>query len=219
MKKARWIFFRLFRLRSARIAGVTLLLLLLLLLVLAPRMGSWLVVEAELQPADKMVVLMGSIADRALEARDIYEMGYATSIVMVRPHQRGAAHLQPYGVDLPSNSELTVYALKALGVPGDSILILPGGAASTREEARIIRKYLEENPQVRSFILVSSRAHLRRSTMTFHRELRQLDHPVTIIPRPSTYSDFHEKQWWRHRESAKSVFLEYLKILAWRIGL
>lgn len=217
--QTRLTLFRLFRGRRRKIFAGLLLLLLLFLLLVPPRMGRWLVVEAELQPAGAMVILMGSIADRALEAKDVYEQGYATSIVMVKPRQRGAVHLEPYGVELPSNSELTAYALGELGVPQDSIRILPGGAVSTREEAQIIRNFLEENPQIDSFILVSSRAHLRRGNMIFRKELRKLDHPVQIIPRPSSYSEFREDKWYRHRESAKSVFLEYLKIIAWMVGL
>jgi hypothetical protein len=38
---------------------------------------------------------------------------------------------------------------------------------------------------------------------------------VELILRPRNYSDFQANGWYRHRESARSVVLEYLKIVGW----
>ena len=64
---------------------------------------------------------------------------------------------------------------------------------------------------------------MRRARLIFRRELRKpLAQPlygrkifrpnVELILRPSNYSDFQANGWYRHRESARAVVLEYLKL-------
>ncbi len=53
---------------------------------------------------------------------------------------------------------------------------------------------------------------MRRARLIFRRELRKLDHDVELIMRPSNYSDFQASRWYRHRESARSVVFEYVKL-------
>ena len=191
----------------------------LLSMLIIPRMAGYLAYEKPLQPADAMVVLMGSVADRALGAWELYEDGYAPEILMVASWQRGADYLEPYGVSVPNNSDLTAQALVELGVPGEQIRVLPGGAISTADEAEVIREFLETNPQIGSVILVSSEFHLRRAAMIFRREFRNMDREVELIPRPSRYSELETTGWYRDRESAKTVFFEYAKLGGELLGL
>jgi uncharacterized SAM-binding protein YcdF (DUF218 family) len=112
------------------------------------------------------------------------------------------------------------------------IRIIPGEVSSTRGEAIAIATFLQQNPHIKSIILVSSPSHMRRATMVFRRTFRRRgvlhtpsshtpssDTPSSdtpsfvIIPRASKYSDFQEKRWWKHRDSAIDVASEYVKLV------
>ncbi|HGY11632.1 MAG TPA: hypothetical protein ENK36_04645, partial [Desulfobacterales bacterium] len=58
-----------------KIALAVLLLLLLTAAYLVPRMGTFLVRQDQPEKADVMVILMGNIPDRTLEAYDLYKKG------------------------------------------------------------------------------------------------------------------------------------------------
>jgi len=96
---------------------------------------------------------------------------------------------------------------------------LSSAVNSTRGEAIAVREYLETQDHIRSIILVSSPPHMRRARLIFRKELRKLDREVELIMRPSYYSDFQPSGWYRHRESARDVVLEHLKLVGWILGV
>src|SRR5947208_15280142 len=81
--------------------------------------GRVLVVADPLPPrADAIVVLAGSVPDRALEAADLYGAGRAPRVVVTRERlPRGQAALRARGVRLPEEDELTVTAPRQPGLP------------------------------------------------------------------------------------------------------
>ncbi|RLD72613.1 MAG: YdcF family protein, partial [Bacteroidetes bacterium] len=178
-----------------------------------PRMGTFLVRQDQPEKADVMVILMGNIPDRTLEAYDLYKKGLPRKILIVMAGRYGIEAFRKKGILLDGQTAIARKALIGLGVPADSIIILPGDAKSTRDEAVAVRKYAELHPQLDTLLLVSSSYHSRRATFVFNKTLGKLDHPVTVISCPSKYTGFHSKNWWRDRESAKLVFLEYLKLV------
>ena len=118
-------------------------------------------------------------------------------------------------LQVPRGLENAISVLGQLDVPAESIRIIPGVVSSTQGEAVAVRNYLQTRTDIDAIILVSSPYHMRRATMLFRRELNNLDHEVEVIPRPSSYSNFNtSKRWFRNRETAISVMLEYLKIIA-----
>src|SRR5690554_4462545 len=90
--------------------------ILILIGFLFPRLGGWLVAEDEIAESDIIVVLMGSIPDRVLEAADIYNEGYSDQIVMVNSHMVGYDDLLERGVEIPGHAQVTYMAADALGV-------------------------------------------------------------------------------------------------------
>lgn len=198
-------------------------LFLFLVLVLArflvmPYMGPWLVKDDELQPADAMVMLMGSVSDRVLEVFHVYESGYAQLVILPEPGRMNTVLQHKYGIAIPINADIAHDALLELGVQHEHIIVLPWGTSSTKDEAVAVRTHLENNSNIRSVILVTSAPHSRRAFMIFRREFRKLDHEVQLISRPSRYSSFQARGWYRNRESTKAVFNEYMKTAAWLIG-
>jgi uncharacterized SAM-binding protein YcdF (DUF218 family) len=174
--------------------------------------GQWLVKEDHPEHSDAMVILMGSIADRVLQAADLYDQKMAEKIIMVESSMGADKDLEEKGVHIISNTKQVYNALVTLGIPADSILILPGNASSTQMEAIIIRDYLKSNPEIDTVLLVSSSDHLRRATMIFKSALKNSCMPVNIISCPSNYTDFDAERWWRSRDGIEVVLLEYLKI-------
>lgn len=199
-----------------RKAGVFLVFITVFVTVVAaavPRMGTWLVHDQELEQADALVVLMGSTADRVLEAYDLYAQGFAPVIIMVRSRQIGGQHALEQGLRIPGNADISAEALNNLGVPEQGIVILPGEAASTRDEAVSVLKYLQDRPDLSSLILVTSSFHSRRAGMVFKNVLEGTGAMIQIAP--SRYTDFQAETWYQDRDSAKWTVLEYLKFAGW----
>ncbi|NLJ89845.1 MAG: YdcF family protein [Clostridiales bacterium] len=194
-----------------------LILLIIILVVLAtysfPRLGNWLVSEEEISEGDVIVVLMGSVPDRILEAVDIYNEGYSEKIIMVNSHMVGYDALLSRGVTIPGDAQLAVMAATALDVPEEDLLIIKGEAKSTQDEALIVREYLKENKDINNIILVTSKYHSSRSKKIFTKALDKLDRDVNVISRPSRYDNFDAKMWWKDREDIARVVTEYLKYL------
>ncbi len=177
--------------------------------------GSYLVIsDSSNQKTDAAIILMGSIADRVLEASDYYKAGKTEKLFIVNNIQYGSRALEPYGVIIPNFAKLSIDALLQLGVPDSAIILLPGRAASTRDEADTLRALLKSNPQIKSVSIISSSAHTRRAEMIFRDSFQDSGLEVSIIPVPSKYSEFNAQKWWADRESAKQVFMEWVKIIS-----
>lgn len=174
--------------------------------------GTYLVKTDTPQKSDATLILMGSIADRVLQTADLYKNGHSTEILIVNNIQYGSEYLAQYDVHIPNFAELSKQALTQLSIPDSLINIIPGRAASTRDEAQITANYLKQNPHIDTLIIVSSAAHMRRASMIFKDTFKDNNLNTIILTVPSKYSGFNAKKWYTHRESAKQVFMEYVKI-------
>ena len=155
---------------------------------------------------------MGSIPDRVLQAFDIYNNGLTFSILIVNNTPYGIDFLSQHGVSLPTFASLSKQTLIQLGISDSLITILPGGARSTSDEAKITAAWLKHNPEIDTIIIVTSPAHTRRAIMIFHDTFIDNDLDICLLSSPSQYSDFNAQKWYTDRESAKQVFLEYTKL-------
>ena len=172
-----------------------------------------MLVKEDLSPrADALVILMGSFPERVLQAFDLYHDGRADRILIVEESMGPYRRLEERGVRIETNSEQAARALITIGVPSDSITLLPGDAQSTLDEATAVREYLREKPGIDSLILVSSPAHMLRASMIFKAVSEESQTPVYVGCSPSAYSGFNPKHWWRRKEDIQSVMSEYLKI-------
>jgi hypothetical protein len=89
---------------------------------------------------------MGTISDRVLQAVDIYNSRTANRLIVVEGPNDGYMELKARGAHMLSGTSQVVSVAIDLGIPGDSIIILSGGAQSTQQEACIIRKYIADKP-------------------------------------------------------------------------
>ena len=176
------------------------------------RSGKWLIKEDNYMPADGIVILMGSIADRILQAADLYTQDLAHRLIIVEENMDSYKTLEDRGVSIISNTEQVLSAAIALGIPADSITILPGDATSTQMEAMIIKKYIINKPGMDTILLVSSAPHTRRASMIFTSAFRDYEIPICFLCSPSTYTHFDAEKWWKSKEGIQTVLMEYVKI-------
>ena len=176
------------------------------------RAGAWLVREGVPAHSDCLVILMGSFPERVLQGFDLYREGKAGRILIVEESMGAYRQLEERGVNIETNSEQAVKSLATLGVPQDSIILLPGDARSTLDEAIAFKKHIAGHQATDTIILVSSPAHMRRAAMIFNAALKEQNENIYIGTSPSTYSGFSPEKWWRRKEDIQTVVSEYLKI-------
>ena len=173
--------------------------------------GSWLVKNDLPQHADAIALLMGSFTERVLEAADLYSEGKAGRIIIVEEYMGPFKILEERGATIVSNSRQAFNSLVTLGVPADSIIILPGGARSTLDEAGIISEYLSSCHCADTLLIVTSAAHSRRASMIFRTAFRINDLQVYTGCSPSSYSSFDPDRWWSRKEDIQTVLSEVVK--------
>lgn len=181
------------------------------------RAGVWLVRDDRPVHADAMVLLMGDFSDRVLEAGDLYSEGKAGSLIIVQESMGPYRALQARGVEIIRTTCQARDAAVKLGIPADSITILPGDARSTLDEAHAVRDYLVSTPGVDTLLLVSSAHHMRRASIIFRTVLRFPDRHIHVICSPSIYTEFDAGKWWKDKEDIQDVLSEYIKIVAFRV--
>ena len=162
--------------------------------------------------SDCLVILMGNFPERVLQGFDLYREGKADRILIVEESMGPYRQLETRGVNIETNSEQAVKSLATLGVPRDSIILLPGDARSTLDEAKAFKNYIAGHQATDTIILVSSPVHMRRAAMIFNAALKEQNGNIYIGTSPSTYSGFSPEKWWRRKEDIQTVFSEYLKI-------
>ena len=177
------------------------------------RAGTWLVKESVPSHADALVLLMGNFTDRVLKTAYLYGSGLANRVIIAEESMGGYKGLTDRGVKIISHTSQAVSSLVALGVPADSITVLPGDARSTLDEAVIVRDYIGTNPGLDTLILVSSPYHLRRSSVIFGKAFKEAGLTVfTGTSGSGTYTGFDAAGWWRSKEDIQYVLTEVIKI-------
>ena len=176
--------------------------------------GQFLVKKDDVVNVDAMVVLMGSISDRSMQAADLYNKGIVNKVILVEPTLGGYQRLVDKGIEIVTNLEKMRNSMVSQGIPPEKIVILPGKANSTRMEACIVSDYIRKNHNIDKLIVVSSNYHTRRASIIFRSELNYKENPVRVLVYPSSYTEFSPEKWWKTRKDIKIVLLEYIKIFA-----
>jgi uncharacterized SAM-binding protein YcdF (DUF218 family) len=181
------------------------------------RAGSFLVQKDEVPHGDVIVVLMGSLADRLLEAQEIYQNGKADKLLFVEGISDEYKELKARGADIVSGAKQAQKAAIAMGIPDTNIIILPGDAQSTVQEALLIREYLINRKEIDTLILVTSSSHTRRAGMIFRTVFKYSTSNIYISLYPSSFTDFDAPRWWHRKDDIEAVLLEYMKLFSFII--
>jgi len=173
-----------------------------------------LIVTVDLPTADAIVILSGSstYVERTHKAAELYNEGRAPLVVLTDDNTRGgwssSEQRNPYFVER-AHAELIKQ-----GVPPDKIRVAPGVAASTHSEASIIRDYAISHG-LRSVLVVTSAYHSRRAFRSLQQSFAGTGTLIGIAPTlPQTPAP---SLWWLHLEGWRSVAVEYVKVVYYRV--
>ena len=167
---------------------------------------SW-VVDEPAAHADAIIVLGGDnfYADRSTHAAKLFRQGVSNLVVASGKRLRPGA----------GEAELMEHDLVERGVPKDKILLLPQDAASTMEEAMLLRHTAGQRGW-KSIVVVTSNYHTRRARYIFQKEF-----PPTIAVGVASApdGDFDPSRWWEKRISAKLFLHEVTGMVdaAWEL--
>ena len=174
-----------------------------------------LIVSAELERADAIVVLSGSKAyvERTRRAAELFQLGRAAKIILTNDNQLSGWSVEEQRN--PSFIERAASELKAAGVPEANIEMLAQAVSSTHEEAVLLRDYARARG-LRSVLVVTSAYHSRRALWTWRNVFEGSDIQIGVetvapgnqTPPPAT--------WWLHARGWPAVAGEYLKLIYYR---
>lgn len=174
--------------------------------------GRHLVAEDSVERSDVIVVLAAYAPDRALEAADLYREGYASLIVFSsedRQSDTAFRRMETLSIRIPESHETMASIALQAGVPQEAIEMADIRGESTRSEAIRLKRILSAR-NIGSLIAVTSKSHTRRVGKIFRRVFGK---GVKIRVRASRYDDFDPDAWWRERWQARTVLMEYLKLI------
>jgi uncharacterized SAM-binding protein YcdF (DUF218 family) len=166
-------------------------------------MGRFLVVADPLKKANAIVVLSGGEAVRLQEAISLYQEKYADTVILTET----GALLEGYDATYSSDQRLV---LIDADIPPTAIQVIGKNAASTREEAKLIRT-LVANTDTHTLIVVTDPYHTLRARLIWNDVF--INSGVEIIVRPARGSWYKPETWWQSRAGWENTFNEYAKLV------
>ena len=169
---------------------------------LLEKIGCNLVYKSKLLPSDAIVILAGSPAgNRIEEAVRLFKKGMGKVMIF------GGYPLYP-GIN--SHDAMKQYAIR-LGVPKEKIIAGKlTGEISTWGEALFNLKQLELL-NAKSFILVTSSFHTRRSHRIYEIAMKKLDMELIFGIQPAHDPRVPIPGWWRIHSGKREILFEYIK--------
>jgi hypothetical protein len=185
-----------------RVRWVAGAVLAVLLILFATQAGRFLVVDAP-RASDVIVVLAGETDRRPTRALELLQQGFAKRVL----------------IDVPADS--TIYTFTQLDLAQKYVQSLPQAAVvsvcpivglSTKAETEDVEKCLTRmNPG--TVLIVTSEFHTRRALSTFRQELPGRTFSVAAAYDSAQFGT----HWWTHRQWAKTVVDEWLRLLWWSV--
>lgn len=205
-----------------RVTGVgvvgTALLLFLTRMLWLPLPGMYLVVADPLpeSPAELVLPLAG----------DLERTFYAAALCRARRAEGVLLTNLPLATQIAQDHHLQQVRsiLSGAGVPESLVSIVPEASKTTFEELERVREYLE-NTSINSLLVVTSPWHTRRARLNLRAAFRGSKIRVSISPvpqdaaPPNLRSSYDPQAWWQDADTFKIVTSEYLKLVAYVVGV
>jgi uncharacterized SAM-binding protein YcdF (DUF218 family) len=170
---------------------------------------AWIINEP-LEKADAIVVLGGGLETRPFEAARLYHSGFAARILLMDVKPSPTTRL---GIT-PTEKDLTRQVLLKLDVPDTNCVTVGDGVASTYDESRAVRAWLEKTG-AKGVIIPTDLFHTRRVRWLFHKQLKGTGATVTV--RAVMPADYGATNWWTNVEGLIGFQNEVIKYLYYRI--
>ena len=203
----------LLKIKKHRILLALLIILITAGTIIFRNLGTWIVKNDELKKSTYAVIMMGSLADRVLQAYDVYREGYADTLLIVESHQTPIKSPQNQTIHLPGGDEQAKEVLVKLGVPEKKVKILPGSAESTLDEAKRVKAFLKKRPNTDRLIMVTSMHHSYRAHNIMEKVLNTGNRNIEVIASPSAYTELDPARWWKDKNHAEKVLIEWGKLV------
>ena len=175
-----------------------------------------LIVKSEMPAADAIVVLSGSstYVERTAHAAKLYREGRARIVVLTNDGLLSGWNEKEQRN--PLFCELAVRELRQHGVPADRIQIVPGQAAGTFEEVRLVKEFAASH-SLKRLLVVTSAYHSRRALWSARRIAAGSGVEPGIDSPPPGWQTPSPSNWWLHRWGWKVVAGEYVKLAYYRL--
>ncbi len=171
-------------------------------LVLFDASGPYLVVDHPAK-AEVIVVLAGDRNDRRFSrGLELLRNGYAPRRLVDATSEMNFFGRTP--------AVLEDQLIRSLELNPNQVQVCPTQGDSTDEETRYVAQCLRPD-QISSVLLVTSDFHTRRALSIFQRRLPKYRWSVAACRDDSVF----QPDWWRHREWAKTAFMEWTKLIWW----
>jgi uncharacterized SAM-binding protein YcdF (DUF218 family) len=154
---------------------------------------------------DCVYVLGGNSETRPFVAAAMFRAGLTKQILVPTIELSPEAEA---GIAVPEH-DLIHRALVARGVPEQAIKVLPGRAASTSDEARLLAAYLGREPD-RSVAIVTNGMHTRRAGWIFRRALNAQFRRIHFVAAPT--DGYDDNDWWKFERGCVDYATEFTKV-------
>jgi DUF218 domain len=171
------------------------------LVLLASKAADFLVID-EPHPSDLILVLAGETEKRPERALLLLTQGYGRKIVVDVPEDG-----QIYGF---TEIDLAQRYFRSLPQEKD-ISVCPIAGLSTKEETKDVGKCLA-GTGAKSILIVTADFHTRRALDIFRHELPQYGYSTAAARNSQAFGS----RWWTHRQWAKTLFDEWLRLAWWK---
>jgi uncharacterized SAM-binding protein YcdF (DUF218 family) len=197
------------------ILGAFVILLVLTHTSWLPLFGKFLVVRDPLERADAVLSLAGD-QRRPRYAAELFLKGYARWFIIT-----------PLPLDSQRERDLYIRYVKhtalRMGVPEEAILLVPEVGNTTFEEAKNVKRFLEQN-NINSLLVVTSPWHTRRSRLIFQDVFKDSNKHISIQPMSDNVyghwsHTYRPEEWWTYRLGRDPTLSEYVKLAVYLIGI
>ena len=164
--------------------------------------GNYLVENDSLEKSDAILVLGGDDekGNRVSKGAKLYKEGYGKYLILSGREIRWNTF----------ETDIMEKQASHLKVPKLAIINAKNKASSTLAEAKFLKQLFEKR-HFKSIIIVTSNYHTKRAKWVFSKVLKGTN--IKISVHPSENSNYNPSSWWKDRNSTKTLFYEYTKLL------
>lgn len=166
--------------------------------------GRYLVVDEKPRKSDAIVVLAGETVPRVAKGAALYRENYGDVVIMT-----GGGRLSTKYTE----ARIMLEEAADLGVP-PSAVILEDKSLSTYENAVFVKRIIMER-NLKSFLLVTSSYHTRRSQYIFKKVFK--DTGVEIITVSAPDPKYSPSSWWKDHEGQQKALTELANMVIYRL--